>query len=135
MPPSLARLQKSFISIEEEYYYNISNLKFVQNFFAEFLMTQTQAWRTLANSFHHLPRIIQGGKLPANYTPQDMIEAYRSEPLSTSERSLFSFLLHVWNRYEFQFDLAEICFWDDGHRNAFLSWVNGKTLGTPCRYF
>lgn len=55
--------------------------------------------------------------------------------LSTSERSVFGFLLHIWNQYDFSFKLSDTLIWDNGHRKAFVAWANGRTLGEPFRYF
>lgn len=98
-------------------------------------MPPAEAWRTLANTFHSLPRLVDANKLPVDYGPDEAIDLYRNVPLSSTERSLLSFLLHVWNHYDFTFDLSETLIWDMKHKKAFLNWVNGKTLGQPCRYF
>ena len=98
-------------------------------------MSSSQAWRTLADTFHSLPRLVDSNKLPVDYGPEEAVQIYKTVPLSSTERSLLSFLLHVWNHYEFTFDLSETMIWDSRHKKAFLNWVNGKTLGEPCRYF
>ena len=54
---------------------------------------------------------------------------------NTHERSILSFLLHVWNRYDYSFDLSEVAMWNPEHQRAFCDWANGKTLGKRCRYF
>ena len=98
-------------------------------------MSPAQAWRTLADTFHSLPQLVDYNKLPVDYGPEEAIQIYKNTPLSRAERSLLGFLLHVWNHYDFPFDLSDIQLWDGRHRAVFLNWVNGKTLGEPCRYF
>jgi hypothetical protein len=98
-------------------------------------MPPTQAWRVLADTFHSLPQLVDANKLPINYGPEEAIDLYRNVPLSSRERSLLSFLLHVWNRYEFDFALSDLMFWDFDHQKAFSEWVGGQTLGQACRYF
>lgn len=98
-------------------------------------MTSVQAWRRLADTFHSLPQLVDYKKLPVDYGPEEAIQIYKNTPLSRAERALLGFLLHVWNRYDFPFELSDIALWDSRHRTAFLNWVNGKTLGEPCRYF
>jgi hypothetical protein len=106
-------------------------------------MDDTKRWRTLADSFPCLTRMVAGKRIPADYTPKTL-KAKRYRPgidlcghaaLSTSERSVFSFLLHVWNQYDHSFTLSDTLIWDTGHRKAFVSWANGRTLGEPLRYF
>ena len=98
-------------------------------------MSPPEAWRYLADTFHSLPQLVDYKKLPVDYGPEEAIQIYKTAPLSRAERSLLSFLLHVWNHYEFTFDLSDTQIWDNRHRKAFLNWVNGTTLGEPCRYF
>ena len=97
-------------------------------------MSPTQAWRILAKSFNIISRLVQFQRLSDDFSPEDAI-ALHEEPISTHERSVLSFLLHVWNRYDFPFELSEVVLWGPQHQQAFRDWVNGKTLGTPCRYF
>lgn len=68
-------------------------------------LSSAQSWRTLADTFHCLSQLIRYNKL------------------------------HVWNHHDFKFDLSDILFWDTLHKKAFFNWVNGQTLGRPCRYF
>lgn len=98
-------------------------------------MNQIPDWQRLAQSFPCTARLISSGKLPENYQPSDFIELHSEGPLSTAERSVVQFLLHVWNRYEFSFELPEMMGWDLGHQEAFVEWANGRTLGRPLRYF
>ena len=97
-------------------------------------MSPPQAWRLLARSFHITELFVRRQRLPENYGPEDAVALFK-EPLSTHERSLLSFLLHVWNRYDFPFELSEVAGWDSRHQRAFTNWANGRTLGRPCRYF
>jgi hypothetical protein len=92
-------------------------------------------WRILANSFPCLTRMVAGERIPVDYTPKTLIDLCEHCALSTSERSVFSFLLHIWNQYDFNFTLSDTLIWDNGHRRAFVAWANGRTLGEPFRYF
>lgn len=92
-------------------------------------------WRTLADSFPCLARMVTGKRIPANYTPETLIDLCANAALSTSERSVFSFLLHIWNQYDWGFTLSDTLVWDPDSREAFVSWANGRTLGEPLRYF
>ena len=78
--------------------------------------------------------LVRRERLPVDFQPTDAISLYE-EAISTHERSILSFLLHVWNRYDFPFELSEIAMWSPEHQKAFCGWVNGGTLGQPCRYF
>ena len=106
-------------------------------------MPPTQSWQLLANTFHAIDLLVRCGKLPADYGPEDAIFLYREVPLSTHERNILGFLLHVWNKYDFPFEsvsvpegpLSEVEGWDPRHQQAFIGWVTGKTLGRPLRYF
>jgi hypothetical protein len=98
-------------------------------------MNDVCRWRLLADSFPCLARMVAVERIPANYTPKTLIDLSRHDALSTSERSVFSFLLHVWNQYEFSFTLSDTLIWDTGNRKAFIFWANGRTLGEPLRYF
>lgn len=106
-------------------------------------MSPLQSWQLLANTFHAIDLLIGYGKLPANYDrrkslwdkPEDAIFLYTEVPLSTHERNILGFLLHVWNKYDFPFELSEVEGWDPRHQQAFIGWVTGKTLGRPMRYF
>ena len=97
-------------------------------------MPPTQAWRILAQSFHVINRFVSGRRLPDDFQPTDAIDLYE-EAVSTHERSVLSFLLHVWNRYDYSFDLSEVAGWSEQHQRAFSNWASGRTLGRPCRYF
>ncbi len=97
-------------------------------------MPPAQAWRLFAKTFHVTNLLVQRDRLPKNFLPEHAIELFE-EAISTHERSILSFLLHVWNRYDFPFELSEVVLWGPQHQQAFRDWVNGKTLGTPCRYF
>ncbi len=98
-------------------------------------MNETCRWRTLANSFPCLTRMVAGERIPTDYTPKTLIDLCEHAALSTSERSVFSFLLHIWNQYDFSFTLSDTLIWDQAHRKAFVAWANGRTLGRPFRYF
>jgi hypothetical protein len=97
-------------------------------------MDDYSRWRLLADSFPCLTRMVAGRRIPADYTPDTLIDLLDAA-LSTSERSVFSFLLHIWNQYDHSFTLSDTLIWDIGHRKAFVSWANGRTLGEPLRYF
>jgi hypothetical protein len=97
-------------------------------------MSPPQAWQLLAKSFRITTILVRRDRLPEDYQPQDAIELCK-ESLSTYEHSVLSFLVHVWNRYDFPFELSEIAGWDEEHQRAFYNWANGRTLGRPCRYF
>lgn len=92
-------------------------------------------WRTLANSFPSLSQMIAIGRLPADYAPETLLGYCEYAAISRLERSVFSFLLHVWGQYDFDFTLSDTLLWDDGNRLAFVAWANGCTLGQPFRYF
>ena len=106
-------------------------------------MNDISRWRTLADSFPCLTRMVAGKRIPANYTPETLIDLCAHAALSTSERdrggnatlSVFSFLLHVWNQYDWSFTLSDTLIWDTGNRKAFVFWAHGRTLGEPLRYF
>jgi len=97
-------------------------------------MSPPQAWRILAKSFAVTDLFIRRRRLPEDFSPEHAI-ALHEEPISTHERSVLSFLLHVWNRYDFPFDLSEVAGWTEQHQRAFSNWASGRTLGRPCRYF
>jgi hypothetical protein len=92
-------------------------------------------WRLLADSFPCLARMVAMERIPDDYTPKTLIDLIQHAALSTSERSVFSFLLHVWNQYDHSFTLSDTVIWDTGHQKAFVAWANGRTLGKPLRYF
>ena len=97
-------------------------------------MSPTQAWRILAKSFHVTNLLVHRDRLPEDYQPFDAIELFK-EPLSTHEHSVLSFLIHVWDRHDFPFELSTVSAWDEKHQRAFSNWASGRTLGRPCRYF
>ena len=97
-------------------------------------MSPTQAWQLLAKTFHLTDLLVSHDQLPKHFEPADAISLYK-QAISTHERSVLSFLLHVWNQYEFPFDLSEVGTWSLEHQKAFILWANGKTLGKPFRYF
>jgi len=105
-------------------------------------MPPIQAWQLLAKTFQLTELLVRRDRLPENFQPEHAIALYE-EPISTHERSILSFLLHVWNRYDFTFEsasvpegpLSEVAMWGPEHQRAFSNWVNGRTLGEPCRYF
>ena len=119
-------------------------------------MSPLQAWRTLADTFRATDLLVRWGKLPADFKPEDAIFLYREGPLSTHERNILGFLLHVWNKYDFPFEsvsvpegpLSEVEGWDPRHQQAFIGWdfvtappCTGKNThlrrvpGRPMRYF
>jgi hypothetical protein len=98
-------------------------------------MTELHRWRLLADSFPCLTRMMAGKRIPTDYTPDTLIDLYSYGALSTSERSVMGFLLHVWNRYDFSFELPDTQTWDEAHQKAFIAWANGGKLGKPLRYF
>ncbi len=79
--------------------------------------------------------MVAGKRIPANYQPETLIDLSPHAALSTTERSVFSFLLHVWNQYDFSFTLSDTLIWNEAHQRAFIAWANGRTLGEPLRYF
>ena len=97
-------------------------------------MPPTQAWQLLAKTFQLTELLVRRDRLPENFQPEHAIALYE-EPISTHERSILSFLLHVWNRYDYSFDLSEVAMWNPEHQRAFCDWASGKTLGKRCRYF
>jgi hypothetical protein len=97
-------------------------------------MPPAQAWQLLAKTFALTELLILRDRLPKDFQPTDAI-ALCEGAISTHERSVLSFLLHVWNRYDFPFELSEVAMWGPDHQRAFSNWVNGETLGKPCRYF
>lgn len=98
-------------------------------------MNEISRWRTLADSFPCLVGMVSGKRIPADYTPETLIVLCSNASLSTSERSIFSFLLHTWNQYDSSFTLVDRLLWESGHRKAFVHWANGRTLADPLRYF
>lgn len=98
-------------------------------------MNQTGHWQLFTQHFPCISTMVRQGKLPDNYQPQDVIVLYHEGGVSSDELRVLHFLLHVWNRYEFPFELSEMMTWDSRHRKALIDWVSGRTLGTPCRYF
>lgn len=97
-------------------------------------MPPKQAWRILANTFQLTQLLIRRRRLPEDFQPVDAIALYE-EAISTHERSILSFLLHVWNHYDYSFDLSEVAMWNEQHQRAFSNWASGRTLGRPCKYF
>ena len=79
--------------------------------------------------------MVASGRIAADYEPETLMGLCEYGAISTSERSVFSFLLHIWNQYDFSFTLSDTLIWDDGHRKAFVAWASGRTLGEPFRYF
>mgnify|MGYP006908187022 CR=1 FL=1 len=98
-------------------------------------MDDYSRWRLLANSFPCLGRMVASQRLSADYTPESLGQLCEHVALSTAERSVFSFLLHVWKQYDFSFTLSETRLWDESSRQAFAGWADGRTLGEPLRYF
>ena len=97
-------------------------------------MPPVHAWQLLAKTFQLTEVLVLRDRLPEDFKPEHAVELYK-EPISTHERSILSFLLHVWNRYDYSFDLSEVAMWNPEHQRAFCDWANGKTLGKRCRYF
>lgn len=91
-------------------------------------------WRTLAGHFPCTAALVTQGKLPQNYEPRDVIKLYAAGPVSSDERRVLLFLLHVWNRYDYPFELSEAMTWDPSHLKAFLGWISGRILGGPFLY-
>ena len=79
--------------------------------------------------------MVKEERIPVDYTPDTLIDLCSHAALDTLERSVFSFLLHVWNQYDFSLTLSDtlkakryrLGIWDDGHHR--------RTLGEPLRYF
>ena len=108
-------------------------------------MPPVHAWQLLAKTFQLTEVLVLRDRLPEDFKPEHAVELYK-EPISTHERSQgrrplrglpshLSFLLHVWNRYDYSFDLSEVAMWNPEHQRAFCDWASGKTLGKRCRYF
>jgi hypothetical protein len=74
-------------------------------------------------------------KAPIDFEPEDLERLANKGPASLSERAVLRFLLHIWSRFEFPFELSQTAGWDAEHRHAFIDWATGRTLGEPCRYF
>ena len=91
-------------------------------------------WQKFAKTFDLTERMVRGYRLPADFYPEHALALFE-EPLSTYERSVLSFLLHVWNRYDFPFELSEVAGWSEQNLHAFGKWATGQTLKDPCRYF
>lgn len=92
-------------------------------------------WRRFAQSFPALAKLVHNGSLPPDYQPSDLDRLRRQAPFTNNEDNVFQFLLHVWNRYDYEFELSQMLCWDLKHRQAFLDWYTGRTLGSPSRYF
>ena len=92
-------------------------------------------WRQFAESFPALAKLVRNGTLPTQYKPADLDQLRDKIPFTNNEHTVFQFLLHVWNRYDFEFELSQMLCWDLPHRQAFLDWYTGRTLGQPSRYF
>lgn len=97
--------------------------------------TTIERWRALAERFHYIAASVRYGKLPADFEPEDLEYLANRGPVSLSEQAVLGFLLHIWSRVEFPFELSQTADWDGEHRRAFIDWVTGRTLGEPCRYF
>lgn len=97
-------------------------------------LARIQRWRTLADRFRCTQVFLQRGRLAADYGPTDVI-GLLEEALSSSERVIFTFLCHVWNRYDYPFELSEVVIFDDEHRQALADWITGKATGEPVHYF
>ena len=97
-------------------------------------MPAVPAWQRFAKTFQLIEFLVLRDRLPENFRPFDAIELYQG-PINIGDRSVLSFVLHVWNCKEFRFELSEVAEWGPRHQQAFRDWVNGNTLGKPCRYF
>lgn len=97
-------------------------------------MSPASIWQLFAKTFQLIELLILRDRLPENFQPMDAIELYQG-PINIEERTILLFVLHVWNREEYRFELSEVDKWGPPHQQAFCDWVNGKTLGQPCRYF
>lgn len=95
-------------------------------------LSDAVAWKALALSFPCIAGMARGERIPADFTAQTLIDLCG---ISTAERSVCAFLLHVWNKYDNAFELPELQDWDERHQEAFAAWVGGQTLGRPLRYF
>lgn len=95
-------------------------------------LSDAAAWKALALSFPCISRMVSGERIPTEFTAQTLIDL---RGISTAERSVCAFLLHVWNKYDNAFELPELQGWDQRHQEAFAAWVDGRTLGRPLRYF
>lgn len=93
-------------------------------------MNRIPEWRQLADRF---PLIVR--KLPEDFKPIDLDEMRKMIPLSPAEHDMAQFLLHVWNRYDYPFQLDQVLGWDNPHLQVFLDWFSGKLFGVPVRYF
>lgn len=99
--------------------------------------TPIDHWRHLATRFPAIATLVGCGHLPKPFEPGDLVALLaRGEQLAESWRGVLRFLLHLWNRHDHPFDLAEVRRWDDRHAAAFTAWVTGEACeGRPCRYF
>ncbi len=96
------------------------------------ILSDAAAWKALALSFPCIARMVRGELIPAEFTAQTLLGL---RGISTAERSVCAFLLHVWNKYDNAFELPELQDWDPRHQEAFAAWVDGRTLGRSLRYF
>lgn len=96
------------------------------------ILSDAVAWKTLALSFPCIAGMVRGERIPADFTAQTLLDL---RGLSTAERSVCAFLLHVWNKYDNAFELPELQGWDERNQEAFAAWVDGRTLGRALRYF
>lgn len=97
-------------------------------------MSDEAAWRVLATSFPVMDRMVAWKRLPAQFTAETVLKLCETG-ISTSERSICRFVLHVWNEYDNAFTLSDVRTWDEAHQAAFIAWADGRTLGRPLRYF
>ena len=95
-------------------------------------LSDAAAWKALALSFPCIAGLVVGERIPADFTAETLLDLCG---ISTAERSVCAFLLHVWNKYDNAFELPELQDWDERHLVAFAAWVDGRTLGRPLRYF
>lgn len=56
-----------------------------------------ERWRHLAENFHCIPALVGYRKLPEGFAPDDVDQLRQRGPVSSAERSVLQFLLHVWN--------------------------------------
>ena len=95
---------------------------------------EEKLWQQFAKTFQITEHFIRADRLPKDFYPEHAVALFE-EPLSTQERSTLSFLLHVWNRYEYPFELSEVAGWSEEHQRALGAWVMGRSLDDLCRYF
>lgn len=97
--------------------------------------TQVEKWHTFAQLFHCIDFMVRIGRLPADFTPDHLVDMLEQGPLSSGEANVSRFLLHAWDRYQHPFDLSDAIGWDRKHLAILSAWVSGEATGEPLHYF